>query len=277
MLSVMKHLETSSWLLTLLGLYASWIFHCSNKYGGGFFHCPQQFFSFPTLKCNLLLILIELCSYLHVSLWQNHWNNFNIFFTLILLFLERPLSHLPCHSTFGVYYCFTSQSGWKLLLSKAALFPFLISWVYFWIIQILFLRKFSGHFRRNLLKVFFTGVHDNLCPSVTPLWVLKLIALNGAKRHLQSIYLCVLCLCSSSFLPRQLRNWAKLHDTVRCYVGPTKKGWCLLYGGGSIALEIWNVSVGEHWVTAEINPMLQILHLVLIHGEGGQRLLQQLC
>lgn len=53
--------------------------------------------------------------------------------------------------------------------------------------------------------------------------MLKLIALNGAKRHLQSIYLCILCLCSSSFLPRQLRIWAKLHDTVRCYVGPTKK------------------------------------------------------
>lgn len=53
--------------------------------------------------------------------------------------------------------------------------------------------------------------------------MLKLIALNGAKRHLQSIYLCIFCLCSSSFLPRQLRIWAKLHDTVRCYVGPTKK------------------------------------------------------
>lgn len=57
--------------------------------------------------------------------------------------------------------------------------------------------------------------------------------------------------------------------------GPTKKGWCFLYGGGSIALEIWNVSVGGR--LAEINPVLQILPLVLIHGEGGQRLSQHLC
>lgn len=140
-----------------------------------------------------------------------------------------------------------------------------------------FFKKVFRAFQKKLVESFYSGVHDNLCPSVTPLWVLKLIALNGAKRHLQSIYLCILCLCSSSFLPHQLRNWAKLPDTVRCYVGPTKKGWCLLYGGGSIALEIWNVSVGEHWGTAEINPILQILPLVLIHGEGGQRLFQQLC
>lgn len=58
-------------------------------------------------------------------------------------------------------------------------------------------------------------------------------------------FICVSCVCVPP-LSCQLRNWAKLHDTVRCYVGPTKKGWCLLYGGGSIALEIWNVSVGEH-------------------------------
>lgn len=63
-----------------------------------------------------------------------------------------------------------------------------------------FSKKVFRAFQKKLVESFYTGVHDNLCPSVTPLWVLKLIALSGARRHLQSIYLCILCLCSSSFL-----------------------------------------------------------------------------
>lgn len=132
-------------------LYESFIAQ-TNKVG--FFPLSSTILSFLTLKCNLLLFLIELCSYLYVSLWHNQWNNFNISFTLILLFLERPLSHLSCDSTFGVYYCLVALfylTKWmEIAAVKGSLAPIPDFWVYFWIIPILFfLRKFSGHFRRN--------------------------------------------------------------------------------------------------------------------------------
>lgn len=121
-----------------------------------FFSLSSIILSFLTLKCNLLLFLIELCSYLHVSLWHNQWNNFNISFTLILLFLERPLSHLSCDSTFGVYYClvalFYLTERMEIAAVKGSLVPLpdFLSLFLDYSDSFFFLGKLSGHFRRNL-------------------------------------------------------------------------------------------------------------------------------
>lgn len=54
----------------------------------GFFSLSSTILSCLTLKCNSLLLLIEQCSYLHVSLWHNQWNNLNISYTDFTFFRE---------------------------------------------------------------------------------------------------------------------------------------------------------------------------------------------
>lgn len=140
----------------------------------GFFSLSSTILSFPTLKCNLLLVFIEQCSYLNVSLWHNQWNNFNISYTDFTFFLERPLSLLSCDSTFGVYCLvalFYLTEWMEIAAVKGSLVPLPD---FFESISALFLfffkRKFSGHFRRNLLKVFTLEFMTTCAPSVTPLW-----------------------------------------------------------------------------------------------------------
>lgn len=66
-------------------LYESFIVQTSKV---GFFSLSSTILSFLTLKCNSLLLLIEQCSYLHVSLWHNQWNNLNISYTDFTFFRE---------------------------------------------------------------------------------------------------------------------------------------------------------------------------------------------
>lgn len=65
------------------------------------------------------------------------------FFYTDFTFLERPLSHLPCHSIFGVYYCLVALfylTEWvEVAVVKGSLVPLLD-----------FLSLFSG-----LLQFFF--------------------------------------------------------------------------------------------------------------------------
>lgn len=142
---------------------------------------------------------------------------------------------------------------------KAALFFFLIFWVYFCIILILLKESFQGISEETCWKL----LHWSSWQPGPLCYTSLSIEVNSMKwcqeALTEHVFMYPVSLCSSSFLPRQLRNWAKLRYTVRCCMGTTKKAWCLLYGGGSVELEIWNVSVGGHWASAEINPLLQIL------------------
>lgn len=142
---------------------------------------------------------------------------------------------------------------------NAALFFFLIFWVYFCIILILLKESFQGISEETCWKLLHWGSWQPGPLCYTSLSI-EVNSMKWCQEALtEHVFMYPVSLCSSSFLPHQLRNWAKLRYTVRCCMGTTKKAWCLLYGGGSVELEIWNVSVGGHWASAEINPLLQIL------------------
>lgn len=106
-------------------------------------------------------------------------------------------------------------------------------------------------------------------------WVLKLIAWKvpgGTHRA------CILCLCvpplsclvsweiGQNFMTLSGVTW----EQPERMVSPVWRRKCCLRNPECFC-------VGGHWVTAEINPLLEILPLVFIHREVGQRLFQHLC
>lgn len=159
----------------------------------------------------------------------NQWNNFNISFTLILFFKRGRWAICPVILHLGYiilwWHYFTSQSGWKLLLSKAALFLFLIFWVYFYIILILWKESFQGISEETCWKLLHWGSWQS-----GPLLHLSDVEVNSMKLCQEALtehaFIYPVSVCSSSFLPCQLKNWAKLCYTVRCCMGTTKKAWC---------------------------------------------------
>lgn len=278
MLSVMRH-PHECYHCWGFRLYESFIAQ-TNKVG--FFPLSSTILSFLTLKCNLLLFLIELCSYLYVSLWHNQWNNFNISFTLILLFLERPLSHLSCDSTFGVY-CFLVAlfylTKWmEIAAVKGSLAPipdFLSLFLDY--SNSFFFKEVFRAFQKKLLDEFLHWSSWQPVPLCYTSLSVEVNSMKSAKRHSQSMYPCILCLCVplSCLVSWEIgQNFITLLDVTweqpKRVVSPVWRRKCCLRNPECFC-------VGGHWVTAEINPLLYILPLVFIHGEVGQRLFQHLC
>lgn len=75
-----------------------------------------------------------------------------------------------------------------------------------------FLIKVFRGFQKNLVESFYTGVHDNLCPSVNTSLSVEVNSMIWCQEALtEHVSMYPVSVCSSSFLPCQLRNWAKLH------------------------------------------------------------------
>lgn len=75
-----------------------------------------------------------------------------------------------------------------------------------------FLKKVSRAFQKNLAESFYTGVHDNLGPSFNAFLSVEVSSMIWCQEALaEHVSMYPVPVCSSSFLPCQLRNWAMLH------------------------------------------------------------------
>lgn len=142
------------------------------------------------------------------------------------------------------WLCFTSYDGWKLLLSKAALFLFLIFESISGLFQFFFQESLQGISEETCRKFLALGFMTTYAPL---LHFSKSVEVNSVKWCQEALteHTCPLSVCSSSFLPCKPRNWAMLHYAGWSYVRATKNGQCLLCGGWSVSPEIWNFYVWE--------------------------------